>query len=169
VEFHPVTSELDSESSMAYLDIETSYQQRITIVGIYREDKGTLQLVGRDVTSEAILAFLEGASLLLTYNGHRFDLPVIKDALGLDLRTLFPCRDLMHDCWRRKLKGGLKKVEKQLGIGRATEGVDGRMAMQLWAKYIEDDDEDALKLLLHYNREDIENLAVLRRILENLA
>lgn len=152
---------------MAYLDIETSYEQRITIIGIHREDRGTLQLVGRDVAPDAILGFLEGTSLLLTYNGHRFDLPVIKDALGLDLRALFPCRDLMHDCWRRNLYGGLKKVEKQLGIGRATEGVDGRMAMRLWAQYVENDDQEALNLLLRYNREDIENLPILRRTLDS--
>ena len=157
------------ERSMAYLDIETSYEQAITVVGIHREDRGTLQLVGREVAVGGILEFLSGASQLLTYNGHRFDLPVIKEQIGLDLRRRIPCRDLMHDCWRKNLKGGLKAVEKKLGIGRATEGVDGRMAMRLWAQYVENDDEDALNLLLRYNREDIENLPVLRRTLDNLS
>ncbi len=150
----------------AYLDIETAFDERLTIVGIYREDRGLLQLVGRQITTEAILEFLSGVTQLHTYNGHRFDLPVIKQILGLDLRACFPCRDLMHDCWRLKLFGGFKEVEKQLGIGRTTEGMDGLAAMELWKQYLERDDDEALKLLLLYNREDVENLAVLRERLD---
>jgi len=157
-----------SGDSRAYLDIETSYEQRITVVGIYRPDRDVLQLVGRNVTAEAINDFLAGSSEVLTYNGHRFDLPIIKSETGVDIRAGFRCRDLMHDCWRRNLKGGLKNVEKQLDIGRETEGVDGRMAMRLWRRYVEYDDEDAMKLLLQYNRDDIVNLETLRQTLDNL-
>jgi len=149
----------------AYLDIETAFDGRITVVGIYRPDRGTVQLVGRDATPKAIMAFLDGASCLLTYNGHRFDLPRIKDELGLDLRALFPCRDLMFDCWRLGLKGGFKKVEERLGVARETRGVDGIMAMRLWEKYVDLDDTEALALLLAYNREDCENMP---RVLERL-
>jgi hypothetical protein len=154
--------------SDAYLDIETSFERRITVVGLYRKDRGLKQLVGNRITPEAITDFLDGTTCLLTYNGHRFDLPVIKDALGLDLRALFPCRDLMQDCWRRNLFGGFKAVEKKLGIARKTEGVDGMMAMRLWAKYVDADDGESLDLLLLYNREDVENLAALQKILDDL-
>ncbi len=151
----------------AYLDIETAYDGSLTVVGIYREDSGLLQLVGRQITSGAILGFLAGAKTLYTYNGHRFDLPRIKDELGLDLRAVMDSRDLMHDCWRRNLRGGLKKVEMRLGISRRTEGVDGMDAMRLWSMYLDLDDAAALKLLLDYNREDVENLAELRRRLSD--
>ena len=160
----------------AYLDIETSFDQRITIVGIWRDNSGQqllgspgeqmIQLVGPQVTSDAIMAALDGVEVLHTYNGHRFDLPVIKGALGLDLRRAFTCRDLMHDCWRKKLFGGFKGVERQLGISRETAGVDGWQAMQLWAKYLDHDDQDALKLLLAYNREDCVNLEKVREFLD---
>lgn len=162
--------------AMAYLDIETSFDQRITIVGIWRDGsgqqtlagpgEGMIQLVGPRVTADAIVAALTDVDVLHTYNGHRFDLPVIKGELGLDLRRRFACRDLMHDCWRHKLKGGFKGVERQLGITRETAGVDGWQAMQLWAKYLEHDDQDALDLLLAYNREDCVNLAKVREILD---
>lgn len=152
----------------SYLDIETAWDGRITVVGMMREDRGMLQLVGRDVTAEAITEFLDGAEPLHTYNGHRFDLPKIREALTLDLRRRYACRDLMHDCWRLKLFGGFKKVEEKLGIARTTAGVDGIQAMQLWARHVEADDRDALDLLLSYNREDVSNLAVLRERLEAL-
>ncbi|MEK7764915.1 MAG: ribonuclease H-like domain-containing protein [bacterium] len=153
----------------AFLDIETAFDGRLTIVGILRADRGLLQLVGRDITPERVLEFLDGTALLHTYNGHSFDLPRIRAALGVDLRRRFACRDLMRDCWRLNLYGGLKKVERTLGIARATEGVDGMEAMRLWDRYVAADDTDALARLLHYNREDVENLVVLREKLEALS
>lgn len=153
----------------SYLDIETAWDGRITIIGMLREDRGLRQLVGRDVTADAVTDFLDGSGPLHTYNGHSFDLPRIKGALRLDLRRRYACRDLMRDCWRLKLFGGFKKVEERLGIARETAGVDGIAAMRLWDRYVEADDRDALDLLLRYNREDVENLAVLREKLEALA
>ena len=41
----------------------------------------------------------------------------------------------MYDCRKRKLVGGLKGVERTLGIHRDTEGVNGLQAMRLWAAY----------------------------------
>ena len=150
----------------AYLDIETAYDQSLTVVGIMREDAGMFQLHGRNITAAAITGFLDGIGVLHTYNGHSFDLPRIKNELGLDLRKRHACRDLMRDCWRKKLMGGFKAVERQLGIARATDGVDGMMAMALWERWLEADDAEALKLLLHYNREDVENLALVRAKLD---
>lgn len=150
----------------AYLDIETAYDQSLTVVGILREDREILQLHGRRITVAAIEEYLDGIGVLHTYNGHSFDLPRIKSELGLDLRRRHACRDLMRDCWRKKLMGGFKAVERQLGIARATDGVDGMMAMALWERWLEADDAEALRLLLHYNREDVENLAAVRRKLD---
>lgn len=68
----------------------------------------------------------------------------------------------MYDCWRRGLYGGLKAVERQLGIPRSLPHLDGRDAMRLWAAYVDRGEEEALELLLRYNREDVENLDLLR-------
>lgn len=149
-----------------YLDIETAFDQSITIVGIWREDREILQLVGRDITPAAITAYLDGAGVIHTYNGHSFDLPVIKRRIGLDVRRTYPCRDIMYDCWKRQLKGGFKKVEQRLGVSRSTEGVDGWQAMELWQKWIDEDDRDALDRLLLYNQEDVVNLARVRELLD---
>ena len=72
----------------------------------------------------------------------------------------------MYDCWKKNLKGGLKAVEKKLGINRKLKGVDGCMAVQLWYDYVNNNDEAALQTLLDYNEEDVVNLRVLRRKLE---
>lgn len=152
----------------AYLDIETSFARSITVVGMLRPDRGLLQLVGMKVTKEAILEFLDGVEVIHTYNGDSFDLAVIRNRLGLDLKRRFQSRDLMHGCHRVNLYGGLKKVEAQLGITRQSAGLDGMDAMRLWEKYVDADDTAALETLLLYNREDVENLVTLRERLSAL-
>ncbi len=145
----------------AYLDIETAFEGGISIIGIYGADRGMIQLVGGDVTDVGLVRALDGVETLCTYNGDRFDLPVIRRRLGVDLREVCRPHDLMRDCWRVGLKGGLKRVEAQIGIVRQTQGVDGYAAMRLWASYTNDGDADALQTLLLYNREDVLNLALL--------
>jgi uncharacterized protein YprB with RNaseH-like and TPR domain len=72
----------------------------------------------------------------------------------------------MYACWRQNLKGGLKVVEKRLGIKRHLEGVDGWMAVKLWYDYVNNNNKESLVTLLEYNKEDVVNLRVLRRLLK---
>ena len=144
----------------AFLDIETSWERSITIIGVYKTGERTVQLIAPDISRSALLGVLEGIDKLFTYNGTGFDLPVIERWLGIPLGKHFPHRDLMYDCWKKKLKGGLKGVERTLGIHRDTEGVDGLQAMKLWAAY-QKGSAEALELLLRYNKEDCENLEIL--------
>ena len=156
----------------AYLDIETTGLAfsgcDITVVGIHlcnADESELVQLVGQDVKSYSLLEALEGVDIIYTYNGSRFDLPFIRSYLGIDLAQMFSHRDLMYDCWRNNLKGGLKAVERQLGINRNLKEVDGYEAVRLWWKYVDSFDLDALNTLLEYNREDVVNLKTLKEIL----
>ncbi|MEE9201821.1 MAG: ribonuclease H-like domain-containing protein [Dehalococcoidia bacterium] len=149
----------------AYLDIETSYDGDITVIGIYRGTGELVQLVGEDVCAERLSQALDGVSTIYTYNGSRFDLPVIAHQLNVDLARQFDCHDLMYDCWDNGLYGGLKKVETQLGIPRETQGIGGRDAMQLWQD-CQQGNADALRTLLLYNSEDVVNLSILRMLLD---
>lgn len=157
----------------AYLDIETTglscdYAE-ITVIGIYLVDDFSdrlVQLVGEDVTYNNLLTSLKGVKNIFTYNGSRFDLPFIKSALDISLEKWIKHHDLMYDCWRRNLKGGLKSVEQQLGIPRKLQGISGLDAVRLWWQYRNYDDPDALDMLLRYNGEDVVNLQVLRQRLQ---
>ncbi len=151
----------------AYLDIETSFDGMITIVGLHAEDRGMIQLIGGKISDLALWRVLEGVKTICTYNGSRFDLPVIRRRLGLDLSKEFRSHDLMYDCWRLGLFGGLKRVEEQLGISRRSKGIAGFEAMRLWSRYEDGGEEGALETLLTYNRDDVLNLPVLEaRLLE---
>jgi len=156
----------------AYLDIETTglsrYYADLTVIGVAVEagrKLGLVQLTEEHLSRRQLLKALEGIDEIYTYNGSRFDLPFIKAKLAVDLNELFNHTDLMYNCWQKGLKGGLKVVEQILGIDRRLKEIDGRMAVQLWWSYVNDGDTDALKVLLEYNREDVLNLRVLRRIL----
>ena len=58
--------------------------------------------------------------------------------------------------------GGLKKIEKEVGICRDDDlqDISGFDAIRLWKQY-QRGDEEALKLLVKYNIADIENLKIL--------
>lgn len=158
----------------AYLDIETTGLSReyaeITVIGIYLandSDGRLMQLVGKEVNAVNLLEAVDGVNTIYTYNGSRFDLPFIRSSLGMDLNTMLRHCDLMYDCWRRNLYGGLKAVEHLLGIPRQLQGISGWDAVLLWERYQNYGDRSALELLLQYNGEDVRNLKVLRERLGN--
>ena len=160
----------------AYLDIETTgfhpVQNEITVVGIYLTNghwDRLIQLVGRNITREAIIESMQGVSSLYTYNGRRFDLPFINARHGINLEQSFNHCDLMHHCWKNNLYGGLKVVEQCLGIERRLKDVNGLEAVKLWWRYVEYADQIALHKLLDYNKEDVVNLKVLKDKLLNPA
>ena len=152
----------------AYLDIETTFDNTISVVGIHIPGKDMVQLTGTQVTDVEIAMALKGVSAVVTFNGASFDLPFIRRITGLEVRDLAEHRDLLHVCRKRGLKGGLKRVEVLLGIGRDSGITDGRMAPRLWQRWETDGDEEALRVLLEYNKEDCVNLEILESILDGL-
>jgi len=152
----------------AYLDIETTFDNTISVVGIHIPGREMVQLTGVQVTDVSIALSLEGVNTVVTFNGASFDLPFIRRTTGLDVRDLAKHRDLLYVCRKRGLRGGLKRVEVLLGIGRDSGITDGRMAPRLWQRWENERDEEALRVLLAYNKEDCVNLEVLENILDGM-
>lgn len=156
------------ERTDAYLDIETtglSGDDEITVIGVYvcnGAESRVVQLVGDEISEESLFEALAGVAVIYTYNGASFDLPFIRRRLKVDLTDTFRHHDLMHDCWKCSLMGGLKVVERKLGIVRGLPDMDGFQAIRLWWRYVNDADAAALRMLLEYNREDVVNLKTLR-------
>lgn len=145
-----------------YLDIETtglSYPDgRATVVGVHTEAEGTRLLVrGQDLTADAVEELFEDAACVVTFNGRRFDVPWLEREFGLSIDL--PHVDLMYAFRRLGFSGGLKSIEKQLGLQRdeSVDGVSGYEAVKLWRRW-ERGDHDALERLLTYNREDVVNM-----------
>ena len=112
-----------------YLDIETEWNGSITVVGFFHETTGLVQLYGEDVTRDRFLDELpEDASRIFTYNGHSFDMPCIHNQLAVDLRMRYRSHDLRWICQRNGIVGGLKGVERKVGITRRLEDRGGGLA-----------------------------------------
>ena len=149
-----------------YLDVEATYQGKLTVIGLHHDVLGTVQLVGDQITRANLEAALPMAICVYTYDGDRYDLALIKDQVGVDLRNRYRSVDLKAHCQRARLYGGLKSVEQRLGITRRFEGMSGKDAVALWYEHQKTGCRESLEKLLAYNREDVENLKVLRDVLE---
>ncbi|MCX7831650.1 MAG: ribonuclease H-like domain-containing protein [Actinobacteria bacterium] len=163
---------MNEDLKRAYLDIETDESFNPTLVGIYIKEEGFRRLVRPNIKAETIHRLLDGVEVVITYNGERFDLDILERFVGFRLSPSIQSLDLMYMCWELDLYGGLKKVEKELGIIRDStiEGMNGLDAVNLWNEY-EMGDKKALSLLELYNYYDVMNLVELenrlrRKILE---
>jgi len=151
--------------SIAYLDIETTGRkssQPITVIGIY--DGVRYQSYVKGVNLAEFADAISHFSVIVTFFGAGFDLPVIRGAfpsLSLDQIHIDLC-PLMRQVG---YTGGLKAIERAVGIERspATKGLTGRDAVYLWDQYRRGS-QDALDLLLDYNREDVVNLEKLMEL-----
>ena len=122
----------------AFLDIETTGigegKDYVTVIGLFDGKKTHFFIQGENI--EDFPKAIKKYSIIVTYNGEKFDLPF--------------------------LKGGLKKIEKMVGIERSemVKNFNGYDAVILWNRYL-DGEPEALRLLLNYNREDVVNLKYL--------
>lgn len=144
----------------AYLDAEFSYRRFISVLGVYREDTGFHQLVGRKINPPNIAELFRGCHRVVTFNGTCCEIPMIRKWYGVDLKIAFESLDLFHFCRRRRIFGKMKEIEKLFGIERKVR-LSGQGAMNLWYWYKRESDWFALQKLLDYNREDVMNLKLL--------
>jgi hypothetical protein len=156
----------DFSSEFLFLDIETNglgERNFITCLTLATVHGHRTFLRGRDL--EFFWENFPQNKILVTYNGIRFDLPFVEREFTMKFQGYH--LDLMHVLHGMNIKGGLKNSEIQLGIQREkSQGIDGRMAVQLWYQYVESDDLDSLNTLISYNQEDTINLiSVLNEIL----
>jgi len=147
-------------SKAACFDIETTglsqKRDQVTTVSVHRDGETETLVAGDDLSADTLRAALADASLLVTFNGSRFDVPFLETSFELDLDR--PHLDLMYPCRRLDLTGGLKTIERDLGIDRDRPDLSGRDAVRLWRRH-ERGQDGALETLVSYNREDTENLA----------
>jgi uncharacterized protein YprB with RNaseH-like and TPR domain len=145
-----------------FFDIETTglshHRDDVTTVSFHRDGETTTLVRGEDLTADRLREQFVDASLLVTFNGASFDIPFLETSFDLTIDT--PHVDLMPTCRRIGLSGGLKRVERDIGIERDRPDISGRDAVRLWHEY-ERGDQQALDTLVSYNREDTVNLRTL--------
>jgi hypothetical protein len=150
------------ESEACYFDIETTGldadRHDVTTVSFHTAGDTTTLVQGDDLTAGAVREQFQDANLLVTFNGARFDVPFLETALDLSVET--PHLDLMYPCRQLGLSGGLKAIEKDVGVDRDEPDISGEDAVRLWHEYQRGKD-GSLETLISYNRDDARNLETL--------
>ncbi|MBN1502586.1 ribonuclease H-like domain-containing protein [Candidatus Woesearchaeota archaeon] len=151
------------EDQSVFLDIETSgvsMSSFITVFGLY--DGMETKIMVRDINLDLnkLKKELKNYRLIVTFNGSSFDIPFIRKRYQALLPNI-PHFDLKHACIKLGLTGGLKEVERSLGIKRQNPIVErlyGGDPYLLWRMFKGSGEEHYLKLLVEYNEEDVINL-----------
>ncbi len=161
------------KSEVVCLDIETNGLPagrggEVTVVGLYDGVHYDVLIQGENLTEDTLMEKLSRYKLLITFFGASFDIPFLRKKFRGFLLNI-PHFDLCHGARRVGMKGGLKKLEVQLGLKRAEEvaGLDGYDAVLLWRQWLKGSSH-ALDLLIKYNREDTVNLLYLAEYIYNL-
>lgn len=149
----------DFKDEAVYLDIETNgYYSGITVVGLSDGFETKTFVRGFNLDKNLIAKELAKYQIIVTFNGASFDLPVLLRYFGLKINL--PHVDLRFVCQKTGYSGGLKSIEKQLGIHRREEvqSITGEDAVYLWEMWKSTGDREYLEKLVMYNEEDILNL-----------
>lgn len=152
--------EMKERGKCCFLDIETTGLSQnyhdITMIGVYDGSDEKMFIRGKNL--DEFRSAVRNYDLFVTYNGKCFDLPFIQSKFP-DLNLEKFHADLRYLMKGLGYTGGLKSIEKQLGIHRSkgVQGMGGREAVVLWKKY-QRGHPKALQKLIDYNREDIINL-----------
>jgi uncharacterized protein len=147
-----------------FLDIETDglgMGSDITVFGLYNGIDTKMMISGINLDIRSLRDELSKYKLIVTFNGASFDVPFINKRYP-GLIPNVPNFDVRVVAGRLGFKGGLKAIERQLGIGRKdiVKDFNGGDALTLWRMYRATGDEYYLNLLLEYNEFDIVNLKI---------
>jgi len=147
----------------SFFDIETSGlepESEVTLVVCLH--RGTLYLFLKDENLDEFLDLLQEVKLLVSFNGTGFDVPRIEDRFHI---PEIPCAhvDLRWICHHRGWHGGLKLIERQLGLQRPRDlqGIGGEQAVYLWQVWHEKRNAAARRTLERYCAADVVSLQLL--------
>jgi uncharacterized protein YprB with RNaseH-like and TPR domain len=147
----------------ACLDIETNGLMPgsggiVTVVGLYDGFDYQCFVQGENLTAENLKKELLRYKYLVTFYGAGFDVPFLMRSIP-DLKFDIPHFDVCFGSKRLGFKGGLKKLESEVGIMRdeSVKGMNGYDAVKLWEHALRGSKE-AMELLKLYNKEDTVNL-----------
>jgi len=134
------------------------------IVSVYRGfDRPVTLLRGDDLCWKNLKELIRGGQYLVTFNGSSFDMPML-ERWGYSPDNIMHI-DLRRFAQRAGLTGGLKSIERKLGIvrSRELEFSTERQVSYLWRLWEEKGSKNALDLLVRYNVQDTTTLRSLSK------
>jgi hypothetical protein len=152
----------DFADETAFLDIETTGlggEAYLTMCGVL--DSDGFRAYVRSENLENLASDLDRYRIVVTFNGLSFDVPWLRRELGPLLENAAHV-DLMHVLRGIGMRGGLKKIERAVGLDRGDDlsMLSGRDAVVLW-NMAQEGEPRALETLIRYNAEDVASLPLL--------
>ncbi len=149
----------DFGGETAFLDIETTGlggDAYLTMCGIL--DSSGFKAYVRGENLDELVSDLRQYKMVVTFNGISFDVPWLRRELGPLLENAAHV-DLMHVLRSVGLRGGLKRIEKAVGLDRGDDlsMLTGRDAVALW-NMAQEGEPRAMETLIRYNSEDVASL-----------
>jgi len=157
------------DKRIAALDIECARRGNTwtpVVVSVCLKGKECVTLIrGENLYWDKLSRLLDETDILLTYNGSSYDLPVLaRHGFRVDRCVHL---DLARFSRMLGLTGGLKCLEKRIGITRPREleYSTESQASYLWDLWEKKGNKRAIDLLVEYNRQDAESLIPLADIM----
>jgi len=140
-----------------FLDIETSGDHlRPEITLIICKHRGELYTFTAEQNLEEFLDLLDEITLLVTFNGASFDVPQMENHFHIPMRDIAHI-DLRWVCYHTDMRGGLKEIERAIGLIRPQDliGMDGAEADWLWQRWKATGNSTLLNRLTRYCAADV--------------
>jgi len=171
------------EQGFLFLDLETTGLSLgtgtyafLVGMGYFRDGKYHLrQFLLRDFEEEICMIshlkeWMEGCAILVTFNGKRFDVPVLETRFAMCGKTLDVGEkghwDLLYSSrrlWQGRAENcRLGTLERDfLGVERGMEDIPGSMIPALYYRYVHDGDTRDLDRIVYHNAMDVLTLTTL--------
>jgi len=147
----------DYLQTATFIDVETTGLSwnhcHASVIAAYH--RGTMHAFVYGENLDDFLYLADESELLVSFNGTCFDLPFIEKTFNIPSLNR-PHVDLRWVAWHMGYRGGLKSIERHLGISRPShvDGIDGFEAVDLYYRW-QQGDTSCRDLLVSYCEADV--------------
>ena len=150
-----------------FFDIETTglswYESHATVISAFH--RGELRTFVHGKNLDDFLQLCDESRLLVSFNGNCFDMPFLEHTFNVP--ALGQHVDLRWIAYHAGYRGGLKIIEKSLGIERPREisCIDGFEAVNLYHRWMAGDDSSLATLIRYCSADAVAAYLVARKLI----